>query len=127
MSLLKNNILVNVLCKLQFVPLAAVQEFSVGQDGFTKQIVADFFDFYGTPATMLFTQQQQPTPAGSQYSQEVTLSYPGLEKLNLPLLYNLDQDQYLVKITDVAGQEFIMGSLDAGAKLKSHPFNSNLT
>jgi len=117
MHLLKNNILINVLCRLQFVPLAALQQFSVAQDGFTKTAVASFFEAYGTPATILFTQQEQKTPAGSQYSQHVTLSYPGLQKANLPLLYQLDQDQFLIKFTDVEGQTFIMGSPDAGAQL----------
>jgi hypothetical protein len=78
MHLLKNNTLVNVLCKLQFVPLSAVQQYSVAQDGFTKTVAASFFDVYGTPSTMLFTQSEEKTPSGSRYSQQITLSYPGM-------------------------------------------------
>ena len=80
MHLLKNNILINVLCKLQFVPLSAVQQYSVGQDGFTKTVAASFFDMYGTPATMLFSQAEEKTPSGSRYQQQITLSYPGMLK-----------------------------------------------
>jgi hypothetical protein len=117
MHLLKNNILINVLCQLQFVPLSAVADYSVAQDGFTKTVAASFFDVYGTPATMLFTQNEEKTPSGSRYQQQITLSYPGLQKANLPILHALDQDEFLVKFTDTAGQQFIMGSPDAGAQL----------
>jgi hypothetical protein len=110
MHLLKNNILINVLCQLQFVPLSAVQQYSVGQDGFTKAVAASFFDCYGTPATMLFTQNEEKTPSGSRYQQQITLSYPGMLRANLPLLYDLDQDQFLVKFMDVGGQQFSMSS-----------------
>ena len=110
MHLLKNNVLINVLCKLQFVPLSAVQQYSLGQDGFTKTVAASFFDMYGTPATMLFSQTEEKTPSGSRYQQQITLSYPGLIRANLPLLYALDQDEFLVKFEDTAGQQFIMGS-----------------
>ena len=107
MHLLKNNILVNAICKLQFVPLSAVQQYKVAQNGFEKQVVADFNEFYGTPATILFTQQEQKTKAGSQYDQQITLSYPGFEKENLPALYGLDQVEHLLKFEDNAGQKFI--------------------
>lgn len=117
MHLLKNNILVNAICKLQFVPLASVQQYSVAQNGFEKQVVADFNDVYGTPATMLFTQAEQKTPSGSRYAQQISLFYPGFDKSNLPILYGLDQAEHLVKFEDNAGQTFFMGSPDAGAEL----------
>jgi hypothetical protein len=94
-----------------------VADYSVGQDGFTKTVAASFFDVYGTPSTMLFTQNEEKTPSGSRYQQQITLSYPGLQKANLPILHALDQDEFLVKFVDTAGQQFIMGSPDAGAQL----------
>lgn len=115
--LLKNTLLINVLCQVQFVPLAAVAGVQNGINPLERSVQATFNEIYGTPGTILFTQNREITPAGSVYSQQITLSYPGLQKANLNVLYGLDQDQHLVKFKDVAGQEFIMGSPDAGAQL----------
>lgn len=134
LTLHKNNFLVNLICRLQFVPINRVQGYT-SVDGFEKQVQATFFNIYASPASIIFTQEEEKTASGSLYSQRITLSYPGLMRHNAEALYNLDQLEHLVKFVDDKGQVFIMGSLDAGALLNweyssttgAHTLNFTLT
>lgn len=117
LALAKNHLLVNLICKMQFVPLSYVSNYN-SEDGHERQVSASFFDLYGSPSSIVFTQSEEKTPSGSIYSQQITCNYPGLEKMNAKSLYAIDQLEHLVKFIDNYGQAFIMGSPDAGASLR---------
>lgn len=115
----KNSKLVNIICNVEFVPIGWVSEIRYFKNQFEKQVSTNggFYNMYGTPGLMVFSQDQERTKSGSLYRQTLSLFYPGLEVGTSPNLFDMDQTRHLVRFTDNHGQKFIMGSLDQAAML----------
>jgi hypothetical protein len=84
-------------------------------DGHTRQAIATWQQQYSHPASATFTEIEEKTPAGSLYTQSLTLSYPGKEPFNSQHLWAIDQLEHLIEFTDQYANKYMIGTPEAGA------------
>ncbi|MBC8053762.1 MAG: hypothetical protein H7Y13_11925 [Sphingobacteriaceae bacterium] len=113
----------------QFIPSIYIAQFpqinshTISAAGIVLLAGTAWYQGYSTPETLLFSDEPEKTTHGTHFNLKVNAFTPGDKPELTSLLYEMEDLQFLVKLTDPRGKLKLIGSPTFPLQLKS-VFNS---